>query len=114
MSNVQIQAPKRSKALDFIVNGGVIVLSMFLGASMPGINVFVATLGWAIVFMIYLLPTYVALGRCHHSAAAIFVLNLFLGFTFLGWVIALIWACTRVGPDPIVVNVVNENKVGTP
>jgi Superinfection immunity protein len=40
----------------------------------------------------YFLPTIIS-GTCRHRhAGAVFVLNLFLGWTFLGWVIALIWS----------------------
>ncbi len=46
---------------------------------------------------IYFLPAVVALGRKHRSTAAIFVLNLFLGWTLLFWVIALVWAFTATG-----------------
>jgi Superinfection immunity protein len=42
----------------------------------------------------YLLPTLVAAWRSHHQTAAIFVLNLLLGWTVLGWIIALVWAMT--------------------
>jgi hypothetical protein len=47
---------------------------------------------------VYFLPTIIAVVGTHHNAGAIFVLNLFLGWTFLGWVIALVWACTRSDP----------------
>jgi T4 superinfection immunity protein len=40
----------------------------------------------------YFLPTFVALGRHHRNSAAIALLNLFLGWTLLGWVVALVWA----------------------
>lgn len=46
---------------------------------------------------LYFLPTIV--GSRHHNVGAIFVLNLFLGWTFLGWVIALVWACTKSASD---------------
>lgn len=52
--------------------------------------------GWTLLIFIlgiYFLPSIV--GSRHHNAGAIFVLNLFLGWTFLGWVIALVWACTK-------------------
>jgi cation transport ATPase len=42
---------------------------------------------------LYFLPTIV--GRHKSNAVAIFVLNLLLGWTLLGWVIALVWACTE-------------------
>ncbi len=42
--------------------------------------------------LLYFLPTVIALARGHLSTLAIFVLNLFLGWTLLGWLIALIWS----------------------
>lgn len=45
-----------------------------------------------IMCFIYFVPTIVAFGRGHKNALAIFILNLFLGYTLVGWVIALIWA----------------------
>ncbi len=48
----------------------------------------------AIVAAIYFLPTIVASNRGHQSTAAICVLNIFLGWTFIGWLIALIWSLT--------------------
>ena len=47
---------------------------------------------WAIIFSGYFLPTIIACIRKHTNVWAIFVLNLFLGFTLIGWVIALVWA----------------------
>lgn len=47
-----------------------------------------------LVLFAYFLPAIIANRRGHNSGAAIFVLNLFLGWTFLGWVIALVWAFT--------------------
>jgi hypothetical protein len=46
----------------------------------------------------YFLPTIVAPRRGHHQTMAISVLNLLLGWTVLGWIAALVWACTRVVP----------------
>ena len=53
-----------------------------------------AATGFAIAFIlgIYFLPDWVAQSRGHPNRGSIFVLNLFLGWTFLGWVAALIWA----------------------
>jgi DNA-directed RNA polymerase subunit RPC12/RpoP len=50
--------------------------------------VFVIIAGLAI----YFLPTYIAVKRHHKNALAILALNLLLGWTFLGWVISLVWA----------------------
>lgn len=40
----------------------------------------------------YFVPTLVAFGR--KNAGAIFFLNLFFGWTILGWIVCFIWACT--------------------
>jgi hypothetical protein len=42
----------------------------------------------------YLLPWLVAVWRRRQSAAAILALNGLLGWTFIGWVVALVWALT--------------------
>jgi hypothetical protein len=43
------------------------------------------------LILMYFLPAII--GRDKHDAAGIFLLNLFVGWTVIGWVIALIWAC---------------------
>jgi len=43
---------------------------------------------------IYFLPTIIASIRHKRNTGAIFVLNLFLGWTLIGWVVALTWAFT--------------------
>lgn len=42
--------------------------------------------------LMYFLPTILAIARSKRDVGAIFVLNLFLGWTFVGWIIALVWA----------------------
>ena len=44
---------------------------------------------------IYFIPAIIAVLKGHRNALAIAVLNLLLGWTFLGWVIALVWAFTE-------------------
>ena len=41
---------------------------------------------------LYFLPTFVAAKRETENAGAVFVINLFLGWTFLGWIVALAMA----------------------
>lgn len=55
-------------------------------------ELFVFMLGAAV----YFLPGVVASGRAHHNAGAIFLLNLLLGWTVLGWIVALVWSVTAV------------------
>lgn len=45
---------------------------------------------FAVLILIYILPSMIAWNRKHSNG--IFVLNLFLGWTFIGWIGALIWA----------------------
>ena len=40
----------------------------------------------------YFLPTIIASNRGHMSTGGIFALNLFFGWTLLGWVLSLCWA----------------------
>jgi cell division protein FtsX len=42
-----------------------------------------------IVLAAYFAPTVVAFARAHHQANTVLVINLFLGWTFVGWVVAL-------------------------
>ncbi|MDH6155546.1 ABC-type sugar transport system permease subunit [Polynucleobacter sphagniphilus] len=42
--------------------------------------------------LFYLLPFAITFNKKRANTGAIFVLNLFLGWSFVGWVIALVWA----------------------
>lgn len=44
---------------------------------------------------IYAIPIIVANIRNHPNKLAITVLNIFLGWSVLGWIGALVWACTN-------------------
>lgn len=50
---------------------------------------------------IYFLPAIV--GANHRNATSIFLLNLFLGWSFIGWIAALIWATSKETPQKLVV-----------
>lgn len=47
----------------------------------------------AIVVALYFLPLIIAAWRNMPNAVAISVLNVVAGWTFVGWVVALVWAC---------------------
>ncbi len=49
---------------------------------------------------IHFLPTIVAALRNSRNVVGIFLVNLFLGWTVIGWIVALIWAVTS---DPKIV-----------
>jgi hypothetical protein len=48
----------------------------------------------AISLVIYSLPAIVASNRGHKSAGAIIFLNMLLGWTLIGWVVAFVWSFT--------------------
>jgi hypothetical protein len=43
---------------------------------------------------LYLLPGILASGRRHNNAAPIWLVTIFLGWSFIGWLVALIWSTT--------------------
>lgn len=52
--------------------------------------------------VLYFLPTILAASRHHPSLVGIFLLNLLLGWSVIGWVIALVWSLSR--PPVVIVN----------
>jgi len=47
---------------------------------------------FGIGFVFYFLPSLLALARSKRDILSIFLLNLFLGWTLIGWVVSLVWA----------------------
>jgi RsiW-degrading membrane proteinase PrsW (M82 family) len=54
-----------------------------------------------LVLAFYFLPTIMAIKRKSPHTTAVVILNLFLGVTLLGWIIALVLASKQ--PQPIIV-----------
>jgi hypothetical protein len=50
-----------------------------------------------IALAVYFVPTIIALARHHHQAGMIVILNIFLGWTFIGWVVSLATAFSHTG-----------------
>lgn len=50
---------------------------------------------FAILAAAYFLPSLIATYKKKQNAGAIFALNFFLGWTFFGWVFALVWSLTQ-------------------
>ncbi len=46
----------------------------------------------ALAIYVYFIPSIVANNKQHPQKTAILLLNIFLGWTYLGWVVALVWA----------------------
>jgi len=128
---LEVEVPRSSsKALRTgLILGGLllfvavaIALAVFVGPAQPGpasptasptpdlatggAIAIVMIVIWLIVALIglafYFIPTIVATSRSHHQAATIAVINIFLGWTFIGWVVALAMAVSAVrnrGPN---------------
>lgn len=62
------------------------------------------------LFVLYWLPTIVAIARHAHSALGIATLNFCLGWTGIGWFLALMWALAA-GPAPHVIVIENGRVV---
>ncbi len=86
----------------FIVLAFLFAYSLSMGKipshELNAFGVFVASLFFLIAPLFYFFPTIEAMFRRHPNAGAIAALNLFLGWSLIGWVIALVWAVKK--PEP--------------
>lgn len=63
---------------------------------MEDMQTFDAAVKVMLLIAAYLIPSIVAGARKHHASNAILIVNLFLGWTFVGWVVALAWSAGPV------------------
>ena len=56
------------------------------------------------LFVMYWLPTIIAIARHTQSALGVAALNFFLGWTGIGWLLALIWALAASPPVIVIEN----------
>jgi hypothetical protein len=73
------------------------ILRAIASASKDAVGPSVLVIG---AFVLYFLPAFIA--RDKPNATSVFVINLFFGWTFIGWVIALAMAVSNPSP-PVVV-----------
>ena len=58
-----------------------------------------------LISVTYFLPSVIALLRGKSNSFAIIILNIFLGWTFIGWVVALVWSfASNNKPQTVVIN----------
>lgn len=57
--------------------------------------------GWWWGFIIYFLPSIIAAFRAKPHWFGIFILNLLLGWTIIGWIVALVWSLTSNPPTVV-------------
>lgn len=77
----------------------VVGVSLLVGAAYGGNGAVI--LGTMFGLFIYLLPAFIAYQRAHTNRHAILVINLFLGWSVIGWLGALIWSCTSAKSQPV-------------
>lgn len=73
-------------------------LSAPAAASVTAESVVSAMIIVVVSFLVYFLPYLLARGRKKQNRQAIFWLNFLAGWTFVGWIVALVWALTK---DPV-------------
>jgi hypothetical protein len=47
-----------------------------------------------VILALYLVPTYVAMMRSSANVSGVFIVNLLTGWSVIGWIAALVMACT--------------------
>lgn len=60
--------------------------------------------------ILYFIPSFVAEDRKHKNRGAIGLLNFFIGWTFIGWVICLVWASSNQEPIKVEQSTNGSNK----
>jgi len=65
----------------------------------------------ALGLLLYFVPAIIAHNK--RDFAAIFLVNLFLGWTVIGWIVALVWACAAETRHPVVIVAAPGAPAGT-
>jgi len=68
---------------------GLIVAMIMVGAG--GLNI----VSIIALIVLYLLPTIIAFNKNKKQKLGICILNIFLGWTFLGWLASLVWSICK-------------------
>ena len=96
--NINLAGINTLKKLVFITTLLAYSLSWGQGYSLFAeyINPFSAFFGgsFIVLSLIYFFPTMTCLLRRHNNKIPIFIVNMLLGWTFIGWVVALVWSFT--------------------
>ena len=62
---------------------------------------------WVLLIAIYFLPS--ILGYNLRNFGSIFLLNILLGWTIIGWIVALIWSVSKDKQEKIIVSSANNS-----
>lgn len=72
------------------------------------LSVFLCLITLIICIFLYMLPTLIAFYNKEKNTAWIFVLNLLLGWSTIGWIAALIWAVVERNGDDLIQSLRNK------
>jgi Superinfection immunity protein len=85
-------AVSRGNIIRIAVPAGAAIFMPVILAGASGGNHIGSIIGsvvfWVILGALYLLPTLIASGRGIPNAGSVAVINIFLGWTFIGWIVA--------------------------
>lgn len=88
-----------------IIFGAIIIFALIyatFGSLSSGAIISILTMiAIPLVICFYLLPTIIAIKRNHLQKVPIILINILLGFTAIGWIVALIWACMESKPTNV-------------
>lgn len=87
-----------SLVVAFVVVGAIIAAR---GEPMAWFEGLVTSVAFVGSILLYFLPTLIASRREHRNLVAIGALNLFLGWTLIGWVVALVWSLLAASDSPV-------------
>ena len=68
------------------------MLNVALANAIVLLTIFFLVTWLFLIFVVYFIPLIVAHIRRHSNVAAIAILNIVLGWTFFGWLAALLWS----------------------
>ena len=71
-----------------------------MGRESGGLNAFGQFVAFSVIItgpILYMLPTIEATQRKKSNITSIALVNVFLGWSLIGWIVALVWACSEGG-----------------
>ena len=100
----------------FVLLAFLVAYSYSMGQIAPsglnGLGTLIASLFFIVAPALYLLPTYEAWKNKHPNLTAIGLVNVFLGWSLIGWVVAVVWAYKK--PEPVAIASASPTPVSAP
>lgn len=86
--------------MDFVTFGLVSLVNYYYFQSLDFTNIGILEIWFIICSMIlcvglYFVPFIISVVRKHNNKLAIFIINIFFGWTLIGWVGSLVWAVIK-------------------